>query len=101
MVGLGRVGCDHNEDPADCEKIVDDCPPRVGGEAISGLDLGDDGCDEGDDPRKLGSCQQDGPSKIDRWGRRMGCRMLMRGKAMQGWAGSGEGADGEPLRAYR
>lgn len=57
MVGLGGVGCDHNEDPAHCEEVVDDCPPRVGGEAISGLDLGDDGCDESNNPCELGDCQ--------------------------------------------
>jgi hypothetical protein len=84
MVGLGGVGCDHNEDPANCEKVVDDSPPRVGGEAISGLDLGDDGCDESNNPCELRHCQPNDPSKIiDCWGRRKGRRMLERG----GWAG--------------
>lgn len=57
MVGLGGVGCDHNEDPAYCEEVVDDGPPRVCGETISGLDLGDDGCDESNNPCELRDCQ--------------------------------------------
>lgn len=100
MVGLGGVGRDHNEDPAYCEKVVDDGPPRVGGETISGLDLGDDGCDKSNDPRELSKCQHIGPSKIDRWGRRMGCRMLKREGL--GCAGlRGRGPEGDPLGAYR
>ena len=46
MVGLGGVGCHHDEDTGHQEEVVDDGPPCVGGETISGLDLSDDRGDE-------------------------------------------------------
>lgn len=100
MVGLRGVGCDHDEDAADCEEVVDNSPPRVGGEAISGLDLGDDRCDEGNYPGELRPRQQHGPSKIDSWGRRNGMQDARAERL--GWAGLDGGPNGAiaclPLR---
>lgn len=93
MVGLDGVGCHHNEDPRHYEKVVDNGPPRIGGETISGLDLSDDRCDEGNNPCQLERTVSQGRSKNDHleegWGgERMGCRMQA-GGGRQGWAGRG------------
>lgn len=64
MVSLSGVRSHHDENPDDQEEIEDDGPPRVGREAITSLDLGDNRGNECDNPCKLDSRQHVTPIDI-------------------------------------